>query len=177
MATTMSFIIPLELVKKESPVQSPIAVLLNHLEPGIDSESIEIFPDGHPTTLSDARPIDNKVKTNDIVFVQEVAAGSSPPDSIGQTATIHTKTSTVLIPPSKWLPMCHPRMEEVAKEIDGVFLSQWEFPTEKAKKTFLAAGFSRVTCLYFPKALDDRIHFACRLLTILFLIDGMQLSS
>ena len=63
-------------------------------------------------------------------------------------------------------------MEEVSREVDGYFLQHWNFKDEKARKKFLAAGFSRVTCLYFPEALDDRIHFACRLLTVLFLIDG-----
>ena len=30
----------------------------------------------------------------------------------------------------------------------------------------------QVTCLYFPMGKDDRIEYACRLLTVLFLIDG-----
>ncbi|KAI8623281.1 Aristolochene synthase in complex with 12,13 Difluorofarnesyl diphosphate [Xylariaceae sp. FL1651] len=61
----------------------------------------------------------------------------------------------------------------VIEEVDGYFLRHWPFPGTKARKKFVAAGFSRVTCLYFPKALDDRIHFACRLLTALFLVDDM----
>lgn len=68
--------------------------------------------------------------------------------------------------------MIHPRAEEVAREVDGYFLEHWNFPDDRARSTFLKAGFSRVTCLYFPLAKDDRIHFACRLLTVLFLIDG-----
>lgn len=67
----------------------------------------------------------------------------------------------------------HPRAEKVSQEVEGYFLEHWPFPNDKARKKFLGAGFSRVTCLYFPLALDDRIHFACRLLTVLFLIDGM----
>ncbi|KAI0109098.1 Aristolochene synthase in complex with 12,13 Difluorofarnesyl diphosphate [Nemania sp. FL0031] len=63
------------------------------------------------------------------------------------------------------------RTKEVIKEVDGYFLTHWPFPGKEAREKFIAAGFSRVTCLYFPKALDDRIHFACRLLTILFLFD------
>lgn len=74
--------------------------------------------------------------------------------------------------PSRFEPLCHPRMEAVAAEVDGFFLQHWPFDSDKARQKFLDAGFSRVTCLYFPKALDDRIHFACRLLTLLFLIDG-----
>lgn len=68
--------------------------------------------------------------------------------------------------------MIHPRAEEVAREVDSYFLEHWNFPDDRARSTFLKAGFSRVTCLYFPLAKDDRIHFACRLLTVLFLIDG-----
>ncbi|KAI3316783.1 Aristolochene synthase in complex with 12,13 Difluorofarnesyl diphosphate [Xylariaceae sp. AK1471] len=64
-------------------------------------------------------------------------------------------------------------MDEVIQEVDGYFLKHWPFPDKKAREKFIAAGFSRVTCLYFPKALDDRIHFACRLLTILFLVDDV----
>ncbi|OCL11144.1 Aristolochene synthase [Glonium stellatum] len=76
-------------------------------------------------------------------------------------------------PVSFWKPLCHPRAEEVAREVDGYFLDHWKFPNAKAEKTFVKAGFSRVTCLYFPLAKDDRIHFACRLLTVLFLIDDV----
>ena len=69
-------------------------------------------------------------------------------------------------------PLCHPLVESVSRDVDGYFLQHWKFENEKARKKFLAAGFPRVTCLYFPKAQDDRIHFACKLLTVLFLIDG-----
>ena len=68
--------------------------------------------------------------------------------------------------------MCHPSVDEVTKEVDGYFLKHWPFPNEKAEQKFQSAAFSRVTCLYFPLARDDSIHFACRLLTVLFLIDG-----
>ncbi|KAI1744490.1 Aristolochene synthase in complex with 12,13 Difluorofarnesyl diphosphate [Xylaria scruposa] len=67
--------------------------------------------------------------------------------------------------------LSHTRIDEVIKEVDGYFLQHWPFPNAKARKKFVAAGFSRVTCLYFPKALDDRIEHACKLLTILFLVD------
>ncbi|MCJ1258244.1 carbonyl reductase (NADPH-dependent) ari1 [Lignoscripta atroalba] len=64
-------------------------------------------------------------------------------------------------------------MKAVAAEVDGYFLEHWPFPNEKARKKYLDAGFSRVTCCYYPKASDDRIHFGCRLLTLLFLIDDL----
>jgi hypothetical protein len=90
-----------------------------------------------------------------------------PPPQIAAPATSNG------IPPAYFKPICHPRMRVVATEVDGYFLKHWPFPNDKARKKFLDAGFSRVTCLYYPEALDDRIHFGCRLLTLLFLIDGM----
>ncbi|OBR10835.1 aristolochene synthase [Colletotrichum higginsianum IMI 349063] len=77
------------------------------------------------------------------------------------------------IPPSSWTPVCHPLVDPVTAEVDAWFLDNWSFPNEKARKKFVAAGFSKVTCLYFPLAKDDRIAFACRLLAILFLIDDL----
>lgn len=74
--------------------------------------------------------------------------------------------------PSHFNPICHPLVDSVSKGVDEWFLQNWGFASEKARKKFVAAGFSRVTCLYFPKALDSRIRHACELLTILFLIDG-----
>ncbi|KAI7774774.1 aristolochene synthase [Diaporthe eres] len=83
-----------------------------------------------------------------------------------------TKLSSADVPTSCLVPArSHPRAEEIGREVDGYFLEHWPFPNEKARLKFLGAGFSRVTCMYFPLALDDRIHFACRLLTLLFLID------
>jgi hypothetical protein len=86
---------------------------------------------------------------------------SPPPKSLHETS-------------SEFIPKCHPRVEEVSAEVNDYFLQHWPFENEKARKRFVAAGFSTVTCFYFPTAKDDRIHFACRLLTLLFLIDGMN---
>jgi hypothetical protein len=76
---------------------------------------------------------------------------------------------------SHFTPKCHPRVEEVSAEVNDYFLQHWPFEDQKARQQFVAAGFPTVTCFYFPAAKDDRIHFACRLLTLLFLIDGMNL--
>ncbi|KAI4217473.1 MAG: hypothetical protein LQ351_000068 [Letrouitia transgressa] len=75
--------------------------------------------------------------------------------------------------PSRFKALCHPREPEVTEEVDGYFIDNWGFENEAAIQKFRDAGFSRVTCFYFPKALDDRIHFGCRLLTVLFLIDDL----
>ncbi|KAJ5874092.1 Aristolochene synthase in complex with 12-13 Difluorofarnesyl diphosphate [Penicillium soppii] len=85
---------------------------------------------------------------------------SPPPKALNETS-------------SEFIPKCHPRVEEVSAEVNGYFLQHWPFENEKARKRFVAAGFSTVTCFYFPAAKDDRIHFACRLLTLLFLIDDI----
>jgi aristolochene synthase len=92
------------------------------------------------------------------------------PSAVEEPAT--AATPALSTPPSLFQHQCHRLVDSVTKEVDGYFLKNWTFETEKAQRKFMAAGFSRVTCLYFPLALDDRIHFACRLLTILFLIDG-----
>lgn len=77
------------------------------------------------------------------------------------------------IPAAIWTPMIHPNADEIIAEVDAYFLEHWNFPNEKARKTFVNAGFSRVTSLYFPLSQDDRLHYACRLLTVLFLIDDL----
>ncbi|KAM7188691.1 Isoprenoid synthase domain containing protein [Rhypophila sp. PSN 637] len=87
--------------------------------------------------------------------------------------TPHQFKGTWKVPASDWSHEIHPRAEEVAREVDNYFLQNWNFADGRARKTFLKAGFSHVTCLYFPLAKDDRIHFACRLLTVLFLIDDI----
>lgn len=74
--------------------------------------------------------------------------------------------------PISWTPRCHSRAEEFTDEVNRYFLGHWNFSSEHARNRFLAAGFPRVTCLYFPLALDEHIHLASRLLTVLALIDG-----
>lgn len=98
----------------------------------------------------------------------EPAVGSGTPGS-----TVTSYDGEYAPSSSRFVPDCHPLEKEITAEVDGYFLEHWPFKTDKDRKKFVAAGFSRVTCLYFPKALDDRIGFASRLLTLLFLIDGM----
>lgn len=107
--------------------------------------------------------------------VDEVSCPSTPDKS--STAVDTQNVPIWEAQPSLWKPLCHPRVDEVSLEVDRYFLHHWKFPSKKAAKAFIDAAFSRVTCLYFPLAQDDRIHFACRLLTVLFLIDGKFLAS
>ncbi|KAA8647694.1 terpene cyclase [Aspergillus tanneri] len=74
---------------------------------------------------------------------------------------------------SRFKVRCHPLEPEVTNQVNEYFLTHWPFKDDKAKKKFVGAGFSYVTCLYFPMAKDDRIQFACKLLTLLFLIDDL----
>lgn len=99
---------------------------------------------------------------------QELSLPSQPQ----QQSNAPTAPSLKDPPPSIFTAQCHPLVEEATRDVDGYYLSHWPFPDEKARKKFVAAGFPRVTCLYFPKALNDRIQHACSLLTILFLVDG-----
>jgi hypothetical protein len=80
---------------------------------------------------------------------------------------------------STWAPLWlrHPNVDTVSTEVDSYFLKHWEFPSEKAKRDSVEAGFSIATCLYFPLSKDDMVGFAYRLLTVLFLIDGITISS
>lgn len=77
-------------------------------------------------------------------------------------------------PPPLIEPSCHPLEPQITEEVNSYFIEHWPFPNEKAVQKFKDAGFSRVTCCYYPKAFDDRIGFGCRLLTLLFLIDGKR---
>lgn len=97
----------------------------------------------------------------------------SYPSPLAQLQGLSTSITKSWLPaPSHWIAKCQPTVDAVLREVDEYFLRHWPFPSERAGKKFIAAGFSRVTCLYFPLAQDDRIGFACRLLTVLFLIDG-----
>ena len=103
--------------------------------------------------------------------VPAAAAAATAPPAAAAPPLAEIK-DVVVPPPTKWTYKCHPRVKAVSDEVDGYFLENWNFSGFKAVRGFLNADFSGVTCLYFPLALDDRIHFACRLLTVLFLIDG-----
>ena len=85
---------------------------------------------------------------------------------------VSSSTRQWKIPASAWQALRHPRADSVSREVNAYFIQHWPFPNSKAERKFVNAGFPNVTCLYFPLAKDDRIHFACRLLTVLFLIDG-----
>lgn len=105
------------------------------------------------------------------MLVTTFASSSTKPSATEET-TSSTPPSPRGPPPAILVPKVHPLEPEVTAEVDGYFIEHWPFPNEKAVQKFRDAGFSYVTCCYYPEALPDRIHFGCRLLTVLFLIDG-----
>lgn len=172
MTDTAAPMMPLHPITMDTPLGE--AIKEQHVDrPTLTPAPIEAFSEVVPTSVAYFDEIKetshrHEKRTDEKIDSGHASAGSGDEEELDAKP----KSSKIAIPPSKWTPMCHPRVSEASNEVDGDFLERWGFPTEKAKKKFLAAGFSRVTCLYFPLALDDRIHFACRLLTILFLVDG-----
>lgn len=78
--------------------------------------------------------------------------------------------------PSIFKPLCHPSYPKIAQETDAFFLKHWNFANDKSRKKFIAADYSRFACLNYPLSLNDRIGFACRIITLLFLTDGESLA-
>ncbi|KAI5862641.1 Aristolochene synthase [Durotheca rogersii] len=70
------------------------------------------------------------------------------------------------------LSQCHPRADEVVRDVQDFFLEHWDFPDEKSRGKFAAEGVARMCCITYPKARDDRIELVCKLITLLFLTDG-----
>ncbi|KAI0966357.1 Aristolochene synthase, partial [Xylaria arbuscula] len=73
--------------------------------------------------------------------------------------------------PSIFKLLCHASYSKIAPEINEYFLKHWNFRNDKSRKKFIAADYPRFVCLSYPLSSDDRIGFACRIITILFLID------
>ena len=109
-------------------------------------------------------------------FLTTFALSTGESSTTGQTTTSAPPTAQEP-PPAILIPKIHPLEPQVTAEVEAYFIEHWPFPNGKAVQKFRDAGFSYVTCCYYPEALPDRIHFACRLLTLLFLIDGMTLPS
>ncbi|KAI1843093.1 hypothetical protein JX265_005126 [Neoarthrinium moseri] len=100
-----------------------------------------------------------------------VPAKHAPPKLVEKQRLSSPKSSCNAPFPPRFTAKLHPREAEVSAEVNGYFLQHWPFPDERERKKFVKAGFPYVTCYYFPAALDDRIALACRLLTLLFLVD------
>lgn len=75
-------------------------------------------------------------------------------------------------PPSNLVAQCHPLVDQIEATVNEYMLKEWDFPDEKSRQKYILSAFPRGTCMCFPLCKDDRMEFACRLLTVLFLIDG-----
>lgn len=75
--------------------------------------------------------------------------------------------------PTRFAYQTHPRTEEVVAETNAYFLGNWPFRKEAEKKQFVLEDANRWACMAFSMALDDRIVSACKVNTLLFLLDGM----
>jgi hypothetical protein len=95
---------------------------------------------------------------------------------IPSSGQVDQQASTPLQPTnSRFEFKCHRLVDEASKEVNDCFLERWAFPDARSRKRFVAASFPNVTCMYFPLSRDDKIEYGCRLITLLFLIDGMHL--
>jgi len=92
-----------------------------------------------------------------------------------------SSTAPVSVAPRCWIPpspsttesSCHPSLEAATKEVDEYFFQYWPFRSDKARAKYLASGFTRAACLYYPKALEGRIVVAGKLFSFCFLIDDI----
>ena len=107
-----------------------------------------------------------------------VSLQASTPRSLSSSTLRNSRIESHLPPwytaveRSYFTPVCHPRVDEVVRDVDCYFLQHWPFPDNRTRRKFVDAEFTRNMCYNYPEALDDRIGLACRLITLLFLVDG-----
>jgi aristolochene synthase len=77
------------------------------------------------------------------------------------------------IPATAFHVRTHPLTDKVADSVNQFFLDNWSFSSEKERNKFLGADFSRFCAYYFPNSIDDRLHFACEIVTHLFMVDDI----
>ena len=75
-------------------------------------------------------------------------------------------------PPTVFPITYHPQADHVCAELDAFFYRYWPWKSEAAREHFLRSEINRWACLAFPLAREDRIMEACRVNTLLFLLDG-----
>lgn len=68
----------------------------------------------------------------------------------------------------------HPLKDFVASQTDDYILENWDFEDSASRQDFLNKRVSKVACLYFPSALDERIILVARLFSVLYLTGGMS---
>lgn len=82
-------------------------------------------------------------------------------------------------PKSDFAVLQHPLYESLKKETDQYFIDNWPFlfPNEdnnkKSLDKFLKANYPLCASLYFPQSKDERLRFAARMFSVVFIVDGM----
>ncbi|TFK31767.1 isoprenoid synthase domain-containing protein [Crucibulum laeve] len=72
---------------------------------------------------------------------------------------------------SRWIARMHSRADEVAKNVQGYFASEWPWSTLEERDKFLTSDLEWCMLSILPDALDDRIELAVMLADLMFLID------
>lgn len=66
----------------------------------------------------------------------------------------------------------HHLRDTVSEQVENYILTHWDFASEREKQLFLTTDISGLACQCFAYALDERIHMAAVLFSVVFLIDG-----
>ncbi|KAK6984773.1 Aristolochene synthase in complex with 12,13 Difluorofarnesyl diphosphate [Favolaschia claudopus] len=77
------------------------------------------------------------------------------------------------LPPTIFVPKVHPMRKDISLDVNAYFLGHWPFPNEKARRKFIDSDFCYGLCATWPESVDDRMNHACRLFTLLFLVDDL----
>lgn len=103
---------------------------------------------------------------------RSLATATPPPSSRSSRAESHLPPWYTAVERSRFTPVCHPRVDDVVRDVNCYFLQHWPFPDSRIGRKFVEAEFTRNMCYNYPEALDDRIGLVCKLITLLFLVDG-----
>ncbi|SMR46716.1 unnamed protein product [Zymoseptoria tritici ST99CH_1E4] len=65
----------------------------------------------------------------------------------------------------------NPLLAAIATQTTTSILTSWPFSTNASRSRFLAADIPSLTCCLFPYAIEERIHIAASLVSLLLLLD------
>ncbi|SMY21862.1 unnamed protein product [Zymoseptoria tritici ST99CH_1A5] len=65
----------------------------------------------------------------------------------------------------------NPLLAAIATQTTTSILTSWPFSTNASRSRFLAANIPSLTCCLFPYAIEERIHIAASLVSLLLLLD------
>jgi hypothetical protein len=124
MANTAAPMMPLHLITMETPLQEVTED--QHVDSSIPTPApIEVFSEGGPTSVAYFGSIKETDRHNEKRIDDKIDSGhASSGSSDNEEPDAKPENSKIIIPPSKWTPMCHPRVAEVSKEVDGDFLER-----------------------------------------------------